>query len=353
MKIKDAIKNGKLPNVKIESIFQSLERLGINVSKNSRTAEYDLEDKIIDKLRIYINASISFNKYNNEVNNEIKTTHNDLMSKYDSLINKYKNIIKNMQSDPSKEIDLANIDLKDFPDHFKLDVRALMTQISKLNDAKNNYKNVIDNISLTDDNLGLDIDVLNDFEEKSLKNTNIKLGQTEMQIQEFQEEIDKLNNMKITSKFKQKRINNKKNGLMKKLNKLQEKQGKLKSKQAKIVNKGSSKYIKIKSTEFEELLQEAQTMSDYQEAMSENQAIQSGIKTDLESTRQELEDLRGKTGIRASIERGRLNRETKKLQRSQEVLKKQQDRINGLKNKTGYCNLSSQILRTYTAAYSR
>ena len=51
--------------------------------------------------------------------------------------------------------------------------------------------------------------------------------------------------------------------------------------------------------------------------------------------------------------RGRLNRETKKLQRSQEVLKKQQDRINGLKNKTGYCNLSSQILRTYTAAYSR
>ena len=49
----------------------------------------------------------------------------------------------------------ANIDLKDFPDHFKLDVRALMTQISKLNDAKNNYKNVIDNISLTDDNLGL------------------------------------------------------------------------------------------------------------------------------------------------------------------------------------------------------
>ena len=48
------------------------------------------------------------------------------------------------------------------------------------------------NISLTDDNLGLDIDVLNDFEEKSLKNTNIKLGQTEMQIQEFQEEIDKL-----------------------------------------------------------------------------------------------------------------------------------------------------------------
>ena len=71
MKIKDAIKNGKIPNVKIESIFQSLERLGINVSKNSRTAEYDLEDKIIDKLRIYINASISFNKYNNEVNNEI------------------------------------------------------------------------------------------------------------------------------------------------------------------------------------------------------------------------------------------------------------------------------------------
>lgn len=94
MKIKDAIKNGKIPNVKIESIFQSLERLGINVSKNSRTAEYDLEDKIIDKLRIYINASISFNKYNNEVNNEIKTTHNDLMSKYDSLINKYENIIK-------------------------------------------------------------------------------------------------------------------------------------------------------------------------------------------------------------------------------------------------------------------
>ena len=84
MKIKDAIKNGKIPNVKIESIFQSLERLGINVSKNSRTAEYDLEDKIIDKLRIYINASISFNKYNNEVNNEIKTTHNDLMSKYDT-----------------------------------------------------------------------------------------------------------------------------------------------------------------------------------------------------------------------------------------------------------------------------
>ena len=96
MKIKDAIKNGKIPNVKIESIFQSLERLGINVSKNSRTAEYDLEDKIIDKLRIYINASISFNKYNNEVNNEIKTTHNDLMSKYDSLINKYKNIIKKL-----------------------------------------------------------------------------------------------------------------------------------------------------------------------------------------------------------------------------------------------------------------
>ena len=60
MKIKDAIKNGKIPNVKIESIFQSLERLGINVSKNSRTAEYDLEDKIIDKFLHENSKTIEF-----------------------------------------------------------------------------------------------------------------------------------------------------------------------------------------------------------------------------------------------------------------------------------------------------
>lgn len=352
MKIKDAIKNDKLPNIRIEDIFRILDSLGIKVSQNNRTEDYVLDDKIIDIIRQIANASISYTNYVTEVNNDIKTTHNNLLNKYDNFISKYTDILSSMQKDPNHPIDLNNIDLNDFQDYFKSDVKDLITQITKLEDAKKNYENIINGIDLTHDNLGLDEKVLNDFESKNLKGINTKLGQTEAELQKYQEQLDKLNNLKVTSKFKQKRINKKRRKIEERINKLKNKKGILQTKQTKIVNKGSNKYIQIKEKEFENIITDYERMDSYQSAMSENQRLQEGLSNDLISTEEELDSLRGKTGIKAAYERNKLERESKRLKNQHEKLVKQAQRINNLKNKKGYCNLSNQILRSYTAAYS-
>lgn len=352
MKIKDAIKNDKLPNIRIEDIFRILDSLGIKVSQNNRTEDYVLDDNIIDIIRQIANASISYTNHITEVNNDIKTTHNNLLNKYDNFISKYTDILSSMQKDPNHPIDLNNIDLNDFQDYFKSDVKDLITQITKLEDAKKNYENIINGIDLTNDNLGLDEKVLNDFESKNLKGINTKLGQTEAELQKYQEQLDKLNNLKVTSKFKQKRINKKRRKIEERINKLKNKKGILQTKQTKIVNKGSNKYIQIKEKEFENIMTDYERMDSYQSAMSENQRLQEGLSNDLISTEEELDSLRGKTGIKAAYERNKLERESKRLKNQHEKLVKQAQRINNLKNKKGYCNLSNQILRSYTAAYS-
>ena len=352
MKIKDAIKNDKLPNIRIEDIFRILDSLGIKVSQNNRTEDYVLDDNIIDIIRQIANASISYTNHITEVNNDIKTTHNNLLNKYDNFISKYTDILSSMQKDPNHPIDLNNIDLNDFQDYFKSDVKDLITQITKLEDAKKNYENIINGIDLTNDNLGLDEKVLNDFESNNLKGINTKLGQTEAELQKYQEQLDKLNNLKVTSKFKQKRINKKRRKIEERINKLKNKKGILQTKQTKLVNKGSNKYIQIKEKEFENIITDYERMDSYQSAMSENQRLQEGLSNDLISTEEELDSLRGKTGIKAAYERNKLERESKRLKNQHEKLVKQAQRINNLKNKKGYCNLSNQILRSYTAAYS-
>ena len=352
MKIKDAIKNDKLPNIRIEDIFRILDSLGIKVSQNNRTEDYVLDDNIIDIIRQIANASISYTNHVTEVNNDIKTTHNNLLNKYDNFISKYTDILSSMQKDPNHPIDLNNIDLNDFQDYFKSDVKDLITQITKLEDAKKNYENIINGIDLTNDNLGLDEKVLNDFESNNLKGINTKLGQTEAELQKYQEQLDKLNNLKVTSKFKQKRINKKRRKIEERINKLKNKKGILQTKQTKLVNKGSNKYIQIKEKEFENIMTDYERMDSYQSAMSENQRLQEGLSNDLISTKEELDSLRGKTGIKAAYERNKLERESKRLKNQHEKLVKQAQRINNLKNKKGYCNLSNQILRSYTAAYS-
>lgn len=352
MKIKDAINKGKLPNIRIEDIFRILDSLGIKVAQINRNEDYVLDDTTIDVIRQIANASINYTKDINKLNNDVKNAHDDLLNNYDDFINKYTEILTSMQKDPNHPIDLKNIDLNDFEDYFKSDVNKLIDQISKLEDAKKDYEKIINGIDLTTDNLGLDEKVLNNFEAKNLKDVNVELGQTEKQLQEYQEQLDKLDSLKVTSKFKQRRINKKKRKIEERISKLQNKKGKLQTKQTRIVNKGNNRYIQIKEKEFESIMSDYDRISSYQNAMSENQKLQEGISNDLKSTKEELDSLRGRTGIKTTIERNRLQRESKRLESQQERLAKQAKRINNLKNKKGYCNLSNQILRSYTAAYS-
>ncbi len=352
MKIKDAIDSGKLPKIKVEDIFRILDNLGIRVSYGSRTDSYDLDDKIIDKVRQIANASINYTNYTNEVNNDIKSTHNTLMNKYDTYLEKYKYILGQMQKDPTKPIDLSNIDPNDFQSYFRSDIQDIVNKISQIEKAKQGYENIIKGIDLTSDNLGFDEGVLNSLESNILKDTNQKIGNTEIKIQEYQEQLDKLNSLNVTSKFKQKRVNNKKRKIQERLNKLKSKKGKLQTRQTRIVNKGSNKYIKMKEKEFESIMKESERISLYQETMSENQRLQSGISNDLKTTMDELEELKNKSGIRAAFERAALERESKRLGRQQSRLERQEQKINSLKDKKGYCNLSNQILRAYSAAYA-
>ena len=352
MKIKDAISSGKIPKIRIEDIFKILDNLGIRVSQSSRTDEYDLDEKVIDAVRQVANAVINYFNYTTEVNKDIKTTHNDLMKKYDSYIEKYKAILGDMQKDPSKPIDLSNLNPNDFQSYFVGDIQNIKNQIDKLEQAKKGYENVINGINLSSDNLGFDENVLNNLESAVLDSTSKKIGTTEVAIQEYQEQLDKLNSLKVTSKFKQKRINRKKKRIEERLSKLKSKRGKLQTRQTRIVNKGSNIYIKIKEKEFEQIMRESERISSYQTAMSENQRLQEGISNDIVSTKEELDALKGKTGIKATIERSVLERENRRLEKRQERLEKQQHRINNLKNKKGYCNLSNQILRGYTTAYA-
>ena len=80
-------------------------------------------------------------------------------------------------------------------------------------------------------------------------------------------------------------------------------------------------------------MRESERISSYQNAMSENQRLQEGISNDIVSTKEELDSLKGKTGIKATIERSVLERENRRLEKRQERLEKQQHRINNLKNK--------------------
>ena len=136
MKIKDAIKNDKLPNIRIEDIFRILDSLGIKVSQNNRTEDYVLDDNIIDIIRQIANASISYTNHVTEVNNDIKTTHNNLLNKYDNFISKYTDILSSMQKDPNHPIDLNNIDLNDlctgaYIVKIKLDDKTITRKIIK------------------------------------------------------------------------------------------------------------------------------------------------------------------------------------------------------------------------------
>lgn len=158
--------------------------------------------------------------------------------------------------------------------------------------------------------------------------------------------------MNVTSKFKQRRVDNRKRHLEERLNKLNNKKGKLQSKQTRIVNKGSDKYIEIKKREFEVLFEEAENMSNYQTQMSENQITQKGIRQDIQSTQEELANLRGKKGIGATVQRGMLNIENIRLQRSEASLKKQEEKIRALNEKKGSCTLASQIMRNRANNYA-
>lgn len=352
MTIKDGISAGKIPNVNLKVIFAMLEKMGINVATSARNENFDLDEQLIDPLRNRLNATIKYSKYNEKVKNDIKNTHNNLMNQYDVLINKYMNTLKQMQKDPTKDIDLKSINSDDFEDHFKADISEVVGAINTLTSAKANYEKVVKNININRTDLGIQTDnVLNTFDASVLGDTNGKLFDVGTNIEKVEEEINALNNKKSSFKFRQRRIEKKKMKLQEKLNKLKNKQGKLQTKQSKIVNKGNEKYRKIKQQELEKYYKEMERMSNYQTAMSENINLQREAEQELKDAREERDKLVG-GNLKTKLEKMQLDREIKKLNNKKEILSKQQNRIQSLKNKKGFCNLSNQIVRVYVNAYT-
>lgn len=352
MTIEECKKNGKLPNVDETLIFAMLEKMGINVATSERTKNYDLSEELINSLRTRLNAKIKYSKYKESVEKDIKNTHNNLMNQYDALINKYMNTLKKMQKDPSKNIDLKNLNSDDFADHFKADYAEVVSAINTLKSAKTNYEKVVNKININRTNLGIRTDnVLNAFESSKLDTTNSKLLNVDTNIEKVEEELSNLSKQKSSFKFRQRRIEKKKMKLQEKLNKLNNKQGKLQTKQSKIVNKGNEKYRNIKQKELEKYYKEMERMVNYQTAMSENVNLQNVAKDELREAMKERDTLVG-SNLKTKLERMQLDREIKKLSNRQEVLKNQQTRIQNLKNKKGFCNLSNQIVRSYVNAYT-
>lgn len=351
MTIEECKKNGRLPNVDEKIIFATLEKMGINIATSERTKNYDLSEELINPLRNRLNARIKYSKYKASVENEIKNTHNNLMNQYDTLINKYMNTLRKMQKDPSKNIDLKNLNPDDFADHFKADYTEVVSAINTLKSAKTNYENVIKGININRTDLGINSNLLNAFESSKLDTTNSKLLNVDTNIEKLEEELSNLSKQKSSFKFRQRRIEKKKMKLQEKLNKLKNKQGKLQTKQSKIVNKGNEKYRNIKQKELEKYYKEMERMANYQTAMSENVNLQNAAKDELREAMKERDALVG-SNLKTKLERMQLDREIKKLSNRQEVLRNQQTRIQNLKNKKGFCNLSNQIVRSYVNAYA-
>lgn len=320
MTIKEAIETRRLPNIKPERIFKICESLGIQTNND---LNFDLN--VEQLIRLQNNSQI----HRESVVQEVRGIHNGALSKYDGIIKKYDELSKKLEGNSEFVEDKKEIDelLKD------------------VIESRKQYKSQIDGLRLGKDGLSFDDKSLNVIDKVMLESYTDRIKENSDALTAEYKKLDVLQNRKFKTKFKKMNNAKKIERTCKKIAALQEKQGKLATKQKRIVNKGSKKYINKKNKEMLVQFEELQRQQRYVSAKSENLNKQLDYKNDLKLTQNELAALEGKTGLKASIERMKLQSDERKLNKGLQRLEKQSNRLQRLKNKPGICNLSQQVTR--------
>lgn len=322
MKLVDAINGGKLPKINKSEMIRICNSIGINVTKENYN-DLDLTSEQLSRLFYSKDLHLL------SVASSVANIHTDTQKKYQGMIDKYRALSDRMKGKSEFAEDKAVID----------------GMISDLVDAQKSYAQVATNMRVRGRSVA-NFDAYNSKEYDPtvnvidrfrVDNLDKKLEHRENKLNKEYQKLDELiaSQSKWKSKFKKKKIQARISKVQQHINELQAKQGKLETKQQRIINKNSDKYLKTKLKEISKYTKQIDREIAFNERKNANLTEQNEYINDIEETKKQIENMKLETGIKASIERGKLKRDKRQMQAQ----------LNSLKRKQGKANLSNQISR--------
>jgi len=308
--LKEAIKNGKLPDFGSENESKYRDFFNELSISNNFSFDYRLDDEELNRLRYNSDININF------VNQSIKKAYDKVSNKYNELINRYKKLSNDMpESEDKDNINLLISDLE-----------------NKLIDFENNNKDIF----LEKKNLGYDEKIINVLEETKLDYYDFRSNTVSNELNEKYEELKNLEEKKYKTKFSIKQNEKRIERVKKSIQRLQKKQGKLQNKQQRIINKGSEKYIKIKSNELEKTI-----------VKLDREENKYNLNNDIALTEAIISELDKEDSLGSKFKKVGYELEKEKLNFNKKMLEKKDDILNRLKRvaKQGTVIFSSQLYK--------
>ncbi|NLC47942.1 MAG: hypothetical protein GX758_01095 [Tenericutes bacterium] len=308
MKLREVQNKYRLPVTSEKDMLKICNKLNIPATN----LDYDLSESQVER--------ILYSKDIHVLDVSAKTTkmHKDFIDNYTKLQQKYDELSKRMAT----------------KSYLAEDRKVIIALGNGLKQAKGEYEAAIKNVE--ENTLSpLRRGVVGFYDDKIEKQDN--------KLAEKYKELDRLDELgsQYKSKFKKKRNYSKMAKVQKKINKLREKQGKLETKQTKILNKGTEKYINKKAVEHDAYLSNLQREMEYVENRIENRNKRSDYRSDIITSKKELNDLKNKKGIKAAVNRFHLKSDIRQLEK----------RIKDLKKKEGRCVMANQYSRSISVTY--
>ena len=295
MTFDEAKRRGRLPNISEDKFLAICEKCGIDIK------DIDLSTRAFTEEEL---RRLSTNRYVHSaaVNASAKRIHKSVVGEYDKMLAKYKALYESV-----KDSSLSNEDKQ-----------GILNIINDLEQARNGYESVRNNINVLRDNYGYDQTMLNGIER--IANSTLKEGirNNDYALEEQYKELNKLveEGKKYKTKFKRMSNQAKINRVMKKIESLQAKQGTLSSIQQRMVNKATADYT-----------------------------------NDIGLTSDTIVELRSQGGIKNNLKAFELSVEKKRMESRLNRLEREKKRLDRLKGKQGVCNLGQQYARPVTMAY--
>ena len=129
------------------------------------------------------------------------------------------------------------------------------------------------------------------------------------------------------------------------------KKGKLNAKQQKIVNKATERYVTIKQRELIDYNRKLAKEREYTERRIQNNEDIKNYNNDINLTSQEITRLRSEGGIKNNLNAFGLSVEKRVMESRLARLEREKKRIDRLKNKKGFVNLTQQIVKPIQMAH--
>lgn len=330
MTFDEAKRRGRLPNIGEDKFLAICEKCGIDIK------DIDLSTRVFSDEEL---RRLSTNRYVHSaaVNASAKRVHKSVVGEYDKMLAKYKALYESV-----KDSSLSNEDKQ-----------GILNIINDLQQARNGYESVRNNINVLRDNYGYDQTMLNGIER--IANSTLKEGirNNDYALEEQYKELNKLveDGKKYKTKFKRMSNQAKINRVMKKIESLQAKQGTLNSIQQRMVNKATEKYISKREKEIQKYAKEFAREQEYAARRIENNREIDNYTNDIGLTNDNIIELRSQGGLKNNLKAFGLSVEKRKMESRLKRLEREKKRLDRLKGKQGVCNLGQQYARPVTMAY--